>query len=137
MDFDLELAKKESQDNPVYYVQYAHARIASILRQARERAISFNDGDVFLLTTEPELNLIRKMLILPEIVELVANTLEPHHLAYYAQDLAAIFHSFYKQCRVVTDDEPLCKARLKLVAAAKLVLSKTLYLMGMTAPEVM
>jgi arginyl-tRNA synthetase len=137
MDFDLELAKKESQDNPVYYVQYAHARIASILRLAKERAISFNDGDVSLLATEPELSLIRKMLMLPEIVELVANTLEPHHLAYYAQDLATIFHSFYKQCRVVSDDGPLCQARLKLVAAAKLVLARTLHLMGMTAPETM
>jgi len=137
MDFDMELAKKESQDNPVYYVQYAHARIASILRLAKERAISFNDGDVSLLATEPELSLIRKMLMLPEIVELVVNTLEPHHLAYYAQDLATIFHSFYKQCRVVSDDEPLCKARLKLVAAAKLVLARTLLLMGMKAPETM
>lgn len=137
IDFDLELAKEESQDNPVYYVQYAHARIASILRLAEERHISFSDGDVFLLVTEPELSLIRKMLMLPEIVELVAKTLEPHHLAYYAQDLATIFHSFYKQCRVVSDDEPLCKARLKLVAATKLVLARTLYLMGMTAPETM
>jgi arginyl-tRNA synthetase len=75
--------------------------------------------------------------MLPEIVELVVNTLEPHHLAYYAQDLATIFHSFYKQCRVVSDDEPLCQARLKLVAGAKLVLARTLHLMGMTAPETM
>jgi arginyl-tRNA synthetase len=137
MDFDMELAKKESQDNPVYYVQYAHARIASILRLAKERKISFDDGDVSLLATEPELSLIRKMLILPEVVELVANTLEPHHLTYYAQDIATAFHSFYKQCRVVSDNEPLCKARLKLVASAKLVLAKTLRLMGMTTPETM
>ncbi len=137
MDFDMELAKKESQDNPVYYVQYAYARIASILRLAKERKISFYNGDVSLLATEPELSLIRKMLILPEIVELAANTLEPHHLTYYAQDIATAFHSFYKQCRVVSDDEPLCKARLKLVASAKLVLAKTLRLMGMTTPETM
>jgi arginyl-tRNA synthetase len=79
------------------------------------------------------------MLLLPEIVEVVVYTLEPHHLAYYAQDLATIFHSFYTQCRVVSrdDDEILTKARLKLVAAAKLVLAKTLHLMGMTAPEKM
>ena len=135
MDFDLELAKKESLDNPVYYVQYAHARIASILRLAQERGIDYTDGDVSLLTTEPELTLIRKMLLLPEIVEIVARTLEPHHLTYYAQDLATVFHSFYKQCRVVSDDEVLTKARLRLVRAAKLVLAKTLRLMGMTAPE--
>jgi len=136
MDFDLELAKKESLDNPVYYVQYAHARIASILRLAQERGIDYTDGDVSLLTTEPELTLIRKMLLLPEIVETVAYTLEPHHLTYYAQDLATIFHSFYKQCRVVSrDNEVLTKARLKLVEAAKLVLAKTLHLMGMTVPD--
>jgi len=137
MDFDLELAKKQSADNPVYYVQYAHARIASILRLAQEKAISYGDGDVSLLTTEPELTLIRKMLLLPEMVEVVAQTLEPHHLAYYALDLATVFHSFYKQCRVVSEDEVLTKARLKLVEAAKTTLAKTLHLMGMSAPDKM
>ncbi len=135
MDFDLELAKKESADNPVYYVQYAHARIASILRLAQQRGIDYRDGDVSLLVTEPELTLIRKMLLLPEVVEIVAHTLEPHHLPYYAQDVATTFHSFYKQCRVISHNEVLTKARLKLVEAAKLVLANTLHLMGMTAPE--
>lgn len=137
MDFDLELAKKQSADNPVYYVQYAHARIASILRLAKERDINFPDGDVSLLTTEPELSLIRKMLLLPEIIEMVSTTYEPHHLTYYAQDLATVFHGFYTQCRVVSDNQALTKARLKLVMAAKLVLAKTLNLMGMTAPDKM
>jgi arginyl-tRNA synthetase len=135
MDFDLELAKKQSVDNPVYYVQYAHARIASILRLAQERGADGTDGDVSLLTTEPELTLIRKMLLLPGIVETIAQTLEPHHLTYYAQDLATAFHAFYKQCRVVTDDKAMTSARLKLVKAAKLVLGRTLGLMGMTAPD--
>ena len=137
MDFDLELAKKQSADNPVYYVQYAHARIASILRLAEEKKISSADGDVALLTTEPELTLIRKMLLLPEMVEIVTQTLEPHHLAYYALDLATVFHSFYKQCRVVSEGEMLTKARLKLVEAAKITLAKTLHLMGMSAPDKM
>jgi arginyl-tRNA synthetase len=138
MDFDLELAKKESQDNPVYYVQYAHARIASILRLAQESNLSSLGGDVSLLTSEPELTLIRKMLLLPEIMETIVHTLEPHHLAHYAQELATVFHSFYKQCRVVSqDNESVSNARLKLVAAAKLVLSRTLRLMGMSAPETM
>ncbi|MFC1970790.1 arginine--tRNA ligase [Chloroflexota bacterium] len=135
MDFDIELAKKQSADNPVYYVQYAHARIASILRLAQEKGVDCTEGDASLLTTEPELSLIRKMMLLPEMVETIAQTLEPHHLTYYAQDLATVFHSFYKQCRVVSDDEALTGARLKLVKAAKLVLSRTLHLMGMTAPE--
>jgi arginyl-tRNA synthetase len=137
MDFDLELAKKQSADNPVYYVQYAHARIASILRLAEEKGIDCANGDVSLLTEEPELTLIRKMLLLPEVIEIAAQTLEPHHLAYYAQDLATVFHSFYMQCRVVTEDEKMTRARLKLVEAAKTVLARTLTLMGMTAPDQM
>jgi arginyl-tRNA synthetase len=137
MDFDIELAKRQSADNPVYYVQYAHARIASILDLAREREIDCSQGDVSLLTTEPELTLIRRLILLPEIVEQVAVTLEPHHLPYYAQDLATVFHSFYKQCRVVSKDEALTKARLKLVKATQIALAKVLSLMGMAAPEKM
>lgn len=137
MDFDIELAKKQSADNPVYYIQYAHARIASILRLAKQRKIDYSQGDVSLLTTGPELTLIRRLLLLPEIIEGVVNTLEPHHLPYYAQDIATVFHSFYKQCRVVSKDEALTKARLKLVRATQIVLAKVLHLMGMTAPESM
>jgi len=137
MDFDIELAKRQSADNPVYYVQYAHARIASILQFANEREIDCSQGDVSLLTTEPELTLIRRLILLPEIVEQVAVTFEPHHLPYYAQDLATVFHSFYKQCRVVSEDEALTKARLKLVKATQIALAKILRLMGMSAPEKM
>jgi arginyl-tRNA synthetase len=137
MDFDLELAKKQSADNPVYYVQYAHARIASILRVAQERGVAGDNGDVSLLTDPSELTLIRKMLLLPEMVETIANTLEPHHLTYYAQDLATAFHAFYKNCRVITDDKAMTGARLKLVKAARLVLGRTLNLMGMKAPDKM
>jgi arginyl-tRNA synthetase len=137
MDFDLELAKEQSAENPVYYVQYAHARIASILKVAQEKGVTDDGGDVSLLKTEPELTLIRKMLLLPEMVETIALTLEPHHLTYYAQELATVFHAFYKECRVVTDDKAMTAARLKLVKAAKLVLGKTLNLMGMTAPDKM
>ena len=135
MDFDLELAKKQSQENPVYYVQYAHARISSIMRLVDEKKINYTDGDTDLLTTEPELTLIRKLLNFPELIEMATITSEPHHLAYYAQELANTFHAFYKDCRVVTDDEAMTKARLKLVMASKIVLAKTLNLMGMTAPD--
>ncbi|MFC1967572.1 arginine--tRNA ligase [Chloroflexota bacterium] len=137
MDFDLELAKKQSADNPVYYVQYAHARICSILRLAGEKGLDGAKGDVSRLNTEPELTLIRKMLLLPELIEMIARSLEPHHLTYYAQDLATAFHAFYKQCRVVSDDIALSQSRLKLVKAAQTVLARTLNLMGMTAPESM
>ena len=135
MDFDLELAKRQSAENPVYYVQYAHARIAGILAHAKERIPSFDDGEVSLLTQESELALVRKMLQLPELVESVALSLEPHQLPYYAMELATAFHDFYEKCRVVSDDEALSKARLKLVAAAKLVLARALGLIGVSAPE--
>ena len=137
MDFDLELAKKQSSENPVYYVQYAHARIASILRLAGDKGIDYSDGDLSVLISEPELTLIRKLLLLPELVETVAVTLEPHHLTYYAQDLANSFHAFYRDCRVVSDDQCQTKSRLKLVAATKTVLARTLHLLGMNAPEAM
>ncbi len=137
MDFDLELAIKQSADNPVYYVQYAHARISSILKNAAEKCLDFDGGKVTLLASEPELTLIRQMVRLSEIIEIVATTHEPHHLPFYAQDLATVFHSFYKQCRVISDDAEMTCARLKLVAAAQIVLARTLHLMGMTAPDSM
>jgi arginyl-tRNA synthetase len=135
MDFDIELAKKQSAENPVYYVQYAHARIAGILAGAAERGLGYADGDVSLLREDAEFALIRRMLRLPEIVEAMAASLEPHQLPYYAMDLATAFHDFYERCRVLGDDEALTKARLKLVAAARTVLARSLGLMGMSAPE--
>lgn len=135
MDFDIELAKRQSADNPVYYVQYAHARIASILRLAEQRGFDCNRGDTALLTSEPELTLIRCLILLPQIVERVAVTLEPHHLPHYAQDLATVFHSFYRQCRVVSEDAALTGARLKLVQATRIALARVLCLMGMAAPD--
>jgi arginyl-tRNA synthetase len=138
IDFDLELAKTQSAENPVYYVQYAHARIAGILEKAGEKLGDAAGGDVSLLTHPAELALVRKMLVLPELVEAIARTLEPHHLPHYAQDLATAFHDFYEKCKVVDDERPeLSKARLKLVAAAKTVLATTLDLMGMSAPDKM
>ncbi len=135
VEFDLELAKRQSAENPVYYVQYAHARMAGILMHARERGLDMEGGDVHLLQEEPELALVRHLVRLPEVVEYVARKLEPHVLPYYALDLATAFHDFYERCRVVSEDVALSKARLKLVAAAKTVLARTLGLMGMSAPE--
>jgi len=137
MDFDLELAKKQSMDNPVYYVQYGHARIAGILQLANEKGIDYSGGDVSLLGEDAEIELIKKLLLLPEILETVAVNLEPQHLPYYAQELATVFHNFYEKCRVVSDDENVTAARLKLVEAARIVMAKTLKLMGMSAPEQM
>ena len=138
MDFDLDLAKSQSDENPVYYIQYAHARICSILRRAEE--IDWQTGKVELLKSAPELNLIRRMTWLPEVIRTSAEQLAPHHLAYYAYDLAAAFHAFYRDCRVVSsnpEDAAISRARLKLVLACRVVLARSLHLMGMTAPELM
>ncbi|UCC77688.1 MAG: arginine--tRNA ligase [Anaerolineales bacterium] len=140
MDFDLDLAVEQSNENPVYYIQYAHARISSILRLAQEREVNDDEGLVTLLVHPSELALIRRMLMLPEVVELAALNLAPHYLAHYAQDLAGQFHVFYRDCRVVSSDPAdleLSRARIKLVRAARLVLARALHLMGMTAPEQM
>ena len=138
MEFDLELAKKESSENPVYYVQYAHARNHSILSLARDRGIDWSSGDVALLSDPNELNLIRTMIRLPELVEQAARALEPHHLPHYALELATAFHGFYENCRVISanpEDAEVTLARLKLVEAAQVVFRRCLGLMGMSAPE--
>ncbi|MSQ12893.1 MAG: arginine--tRNA ligase [Dehalococcoidia bacterium] len=135
MEFDLDLAVKQSQDNPVYYLQYGHARIAGILRNAAERGLRHDDGDVALLTAPEELDLIRKLLSLPELVEAMAQRLEPHHLPHYALELATAFHLFYDRCRVISEDEALTKARLKLVDAARIGMAQCLRLMGMATPD--
>ena len=138
MEFDLELAKKESSENPVYYIQYAHARNVSILNLARSRNIDWSDGDVSLLTDSNELNLIRTMIRLPELVEQMARSLEPHHLPHYAMELATAFHWFYENCRVISanaEDNDITLARLKLVESAQIVFRRALELMGMNAPE--
>ncbi len=138
MEFDLDLAKKESSENPVYYIQYAHARNAGILKLARDRDIDWSQGDITLLTDPNELNLIRTMIRLPELLEQMASHLEPHHLPHYAMELATAFHWFYENCRVVSSDpadNEITLARLKLVESAQIVLRRSLELMGMTAPD--
>lgn len=140
MDFDLELAKQQSSENPVYYVQYAHARIASILRNAAEAGVKTDGADLTLLAHPAELDLIKQMLKLEEVVEHAALKLEPHHLPHYASELAATFHQFYKQCRVLSTapaELELSQARLQLVTATKQVLARALDLMGVSAPESM
>lgn len=138
MEFDLELAKKESSENPVYYIQYAHARNVSILNLARSRGIDWSAGDVTLLNDPNELTLIRTMIRLPELVEQMARNLEPHHLPHYALELATAFHWFYENCRVVSanpEDNEITLARLKLVESAQIVFRRALALMGMEAPD--
>lgn len=136
LDFDLDLAKEASNDNPVYYVQYAHARICSIIRQALERGLSLPDkADLELLKDRSELELIRKLVEFPEEISFAAFRKEPHRLARYTQDLAGLFHSFYNACRVISSDEQLTDARLILVQSTGIVLKNSLNLLGITAPE--
>lgn len=140
LDFDLDLAVSQSADNPVYYVQYAHARIASILRQAASTGVklpaarSVNYG---LLAHPSELDLLRKLAEFPEEIKRSAEKREPHHLTAYALELASMFHAFYNACRVIIDDVPLMEARLMLVSGIKTVLENCLGILGITAPEQM
>lgn len=137
MEFDMDLALRQSQENPVYYIQYAHARAASILRTALEQGLSSDSAVIQLLASDEEMALVKKMLELPEIVDSIASTLEPHHIAHYTLELATAFHWFYDRCRVITEDQELSKARISLVMAAKAVLGRCLRLMGMAAPDQM
>ncbi|MHB0976648.1 MAG: arginine--tRNA ligase [Candidatus Aquicultorales bacterium] len=134
LDFDIELAKEQSNENPVYYVQYAHARICSIVRFAQEEGAPL-EGDFELLKEDAELDLVRKIAEWPELLEAAARTRSPHFLTRYAQELAAAFHSFYTKCRVVTEDRELTGARMALVDAARTLLRISLETMGVSAPE--
>lgn len=135
LDFDLDLAKQQSSDNPVYYVQYAHARINSILTATGKAAPKAADCDLTLLKEEAELELIRKIANLPTEIAYAAEQLEPYRMARYATDLATLFHSFYNSCRVLTDDQALTDARLVLVNATRIVLRNVLTMLGVSAPE--
>jgi arginyl-tRNA synthetase len=138
LDFDIELAKRQAPENPVYYVQYAHARIASILRVAKEQGLEPRADLVGLLTDEIELGLARALLRLPEVVEDGAARRETHEITAYAHDLAATFHAFYRDRRVVDPDAPdVSGARLALVAATRQVIANSLGLLGISAPESM
>lgn len=139
MDFDLNLAKSQSSENPVYYVQYAHARIHSLLKMASEGAGGSNQpwsqADLSRLIHPAELELIRKLADLPEEIIQAAIDREPHRLPRYAMDLAALYHSFYTECRCLVEDMPLRQARLLLSDATRIVLRNVLQLIGVSAPE--
>lgn len=136
LDFDVELAKKRSDENPVYYVQYAHARICSILRKAEEEGLQVGQCTPGLLSDPAEVALELKLLELPDEVERVVVETAPHRLTTYGQELARLFHLFYDRCRVVDPSQPeLSRARLTLCQAVRVTLRNTLDLMGVSAPE--
>ncbi len=140
LDFDLEVAKRQSNENPVYYVQYAHARIMSILRMAAERSMEVprgDEADIGLLTLPEEIQIIKAVIRFPEVVEGAAKALEPHRVTFYLNELAGIFHSYYNKNRVITDDPALSRARLFLVKSVGQVLRNALGILGVSAPEKM
>lgn len=143
VEFDLDLAVKQSKDNPVFYVQYAYTRTAAIMRKAAEQGLSGEGADVALLAHPKELAFLRRAIELEDVLAQAAERLEPHHIAFYAYELARALHAFYDdaECRVLPGEPPvppeLTRARLAFVRAAQTVLGKVLRLMGMSTPETM
>jgi arginyl-tRNA synthetase len=140
LDFDLEVAKRTSSDNPVYYVQYAHARICSVLREAAARGVEMpeiSDVDLSLLEDSSEERLVREISRFPEEVAYAASNLEPHRIAFYAASLAEAFHSFYNTRKILGESNDIMKARLLLADASRIAIANALGLLGISAPEKM
>ncbi len=135
MNFDLTLAKKQSDENPVFYLQYAHARISSILRSVKNEGLKSSVDNLFLLETESEQNLLKYLHRFPDEVLYAATNYEPHKIANYLEQLAALFHKFYTECRVIGSEEKLAEARLSLIIATQTVLRQGLSILGVSAPE--
>lgn len=141
LDFDLDLAKSHSNENPVYYIQYAHARIYSIYKQVMENGGTvpedWSDVAWDTLQAPQELELIKKMAAFPEEVQIAARERAPHRIAHFAHELASLFHNFYNHCRIIQDDKDLEKARLALVTAVRITIAGCLSILGVSAPEKM
>ena len=139
MDFDLDLAKSKTNENPVYYIQYAHARICSVFRQVNEKGLAFDKGqaNLSLLTEEIEKNILRELSRYKSVLESSAIQYEPHQLAYYLKDLSTQFHSYYNACKFIMDDNDLTQARLSLIHATRQILINGLSILGVSAPESM
>ncbi len=135
MNFDLDLAKKQSDDNPVFYLQYAHARICSIIRNAKEAGLESSTDSLITLSTSEEQSLIKKLLLFPDIVLFAANSFETHKITGYLQELAECFHRFYTVCRIIGSEQKLAESRLSLALATQIVLQNGLTLLGLSAPE--
>jgi len=140
VDFDMDLAVEQSNENPVFYVQYAHARICSILRQLKEDGIdtdNLREVNLKLLSEDTEISLIKKLAYLPEEITIAANTMAPHRITRYILDVSSLFHTFYNSCRVRGVDEELMKARIVLIDATRIVIKNVLDMLKITAPEKM
>jgi arginyl-tRNA synthetase len=137
LDFDLDLAKSQSNDNPVYYIQYAHARTCSVMEQWGGEPRALSGADLLPLRNDYEMTLLQKLSEYPEIVEVAAKDFAPHHIAYYLRDLAADFHSYYNAERFLVPEEEVKLARLALAQAVRQVIRNGLALLGVSSPEKM
>ena len=141
LDFDLDVAKSQSNDNPVYYIQYAHARVASVFRQLDEKSLRWNEangrGQLAVLVEPQEKALMTTLSRYPEVVELAANNRAPQHLVHYLRDLANDFHTYYNAHAFIVDDAAVADARLYLIAATRIVIANGLGILGVSAPEKM
>jgi arginyl-tRNA synthetase len=137
LDFDLDLAKSQSNDNPVYYIQYAFARVCSVMAQWNEDAGILHSADTKMLTSPMELALLQKLIDFPDMVESAAREFAPHLIAFYLRELASEFHSYYNATRFLVTEIPLQHARLALVASIQQVLHNGLALLDVSAPEKM
>lgn len=135
--FDIDLALAKGEENPVYYVQYAHARICKILRDSADLLAYLKDADVSLLTAPSEITLLRRLAELPNVIQLAAKELAPHHIAFWLLDCAADFHSWYNAERIMVEDQALKLARLRLADSTRQVIANALNLLGVSAPEKM
>lgn len=137
LNFDVGLAKKQTEENPVFYLQYAHARISSILRMTKDENLNLSTENLELLTTDEEQNLLKKLYEFPDEVLYSAENFEPHRLCIYLEELAALFHKFYTECRIIGSQKELAEARIALIVAVQIVLRNGLKILGVTAPEKM
>jgi arginyl-tRNA synthetase len=138
MEFDLALAKEQSSENPVYYIQYAHARVASVLRTAAEQGLPWSpprESDLTRLVLPEELVLLKAVAGYPDVLLEAAHAYEPHRLAYFLQELAGLFHGYYYKHRLLSDDRALSAARVALAAAVGVVLRNALTILGVSAPD--
>ncbi len=136
LNFDLDLAADQSEKNPVFYLQYAHARICNINKHGESQGISIDsDFDPSLISSKPELDLLKCADQFPDVMETALNTLEPQSISNYLQELATRFHKFYGECKVITDDISLSSARIGLINAVQNILSSGLTVLGISAPK--
>jgi len=141
LDFDLDIAKSQSNDNPVFYIQYAHARVASVFRQLEEKSLQWNQAEgraqAALLSEPQEKTLMTTLSRYPEVVELAANNRAPQHMVHYLRDLANDFHTYYNAHAFIVDDAALRDARLYLISATRIVIANGLHILGVSAPDKM